>query len=101
MTTININSDEHHANILNKSYMVIFFYGKTGCSPCELIKPKFKQWALKNPNIKFCYVEAPLFKINRLEGTPTFVAYVNGKPVRIIVGGNESKMNALITELNA
>lgn len=94
-----INCEEDKENIIAQSaqsgrVLVIDIYGDF-CAPCKLIKPKFKEFSMKYPQMIFATEDIKL-ELSDVEAVPFFQIWGYGKLIETLKGGFMDQLEQII-----
>ena len=82
----------------------VVYYTATWCGPCKAIKPVYEQTAIDNPNVALGKVDVDdnpeAAAAASISAVPTFVSYHNNETIQEFAGADQTKLAAMVTELN-
>lgn len=85
--------------LIQENSKVIVQYGAGWCGNCRMLKPKFKNLAKENTDVKFLYVDAEKFpnsrQLAKVDNLPTFASFVNG----VLVNQNQGNKIEIVKDL--
>jgi thioredoxin 1 len=88
---IAIKSNDQYNDLIKNSSKIVFKYGAIWCKPCKLIQPQYESLSLEHPDVVFCTIDVDTVEtsdINEIDSLPTFLLYVNCKPIAKVIGAN-------------
>lgn len=80
---------------------IVDFYADW-CGPCKRIAPTFEAMSEKFPNVTFAKVNidaaelGPAIQQAEIAAVPTFIAFKDGKPVKVVRGADMNELNSAI-----
>ncbi|KAJ3012817.1 Cytoplasmic thioredoxin isoenzyme 2 [Thoreauomyces humboldtii] len=95
-----VTSLEEFNAILKSNKVVIVDFFATWCGPCKQISPKYTQLSDLHTAAKFIKVdveEAPeIAETMNVASMPTFLIFVDGEKVDMVLGANPAKLEAAV-----
>lgn len=90
---INLTSATYEGEVLKSDMPVLVDFWATWCGPCRMVAPVISQLAEEyEGKVKVCKVnvddESALAAQNAIVSIPTVILFVDGKPVKKLVGAH-------------
>lgn len=96
---IEVESVEHHNEIVTSSPKCVIFFGSKNCFHCRNMDSFLRQHISEYPGIDFAHVEITKVPVKDLKAVPVFFLYHNGELFDYQLGAGEKRLDGLILSL--
>lgn len=100
---INLTNATYDGEVIKSDVPVLVDFWASWCGPCKMVAPVISQLAQEyNGKVKVCKVnvddESALAAQNAIVSIPTVILFVDGKPVKKLVGAHSADDYADVIE---
>eukprot|EP00042_Codosiga_hollandica_P005562 m.15256 g.15256 ORF g.15256 m.15256 type:complete len:109 (-) comp24755_c0_seq1:112-438(-) len=97
-----LNTKDEFTSTIGRDEVCIVDFTAVWCPPCQAIAPRFQEFSVKYPSVKFYKVDVDknqgASQLAGITAMPTFIVYKAGAKLESLRGANVAGLEALINK---